>query len=121
MSIIVCCSVIPSEELNACVPANRDDTVVFTCSGGSDFILWRVASRQIRDAVGGNATEFEGIFVNTTNNSGNFSSSVVFTASGLEFLSETVGGMQFEVACLVELSLFNIVEADTRAILIYCE
>lgn len=101
---------------------NGEDNVTYTCSGGNDFILWSVETRQLRDIDDSTPTDFEGIYVNTSqDNNGTYTSTIVLSETGLQFLLDTVGGMVFDVACLVEITLFNIIEVDNRTITIYCE
>ena len=108
---------IPADQEDACVNVNDNTTITFTCSSPEFFILWRVASRQIR------STEFEsvGISVNTTASSGGgYNSTIEFSGEGIAFLESEVGqNVQFRVACLVEKASFDIVEGDSRTFVIY--
>ena len=113
LSVCVCvlCAGIMEED-GVCVSVNETNEVGFTCISEADLILWRVDTRQIAGSV-------DGIEVNTTaNSSGGFVSSLVFTP---EFLSSMSNGSEFQVGCLVQRSLFEIVEQDTREVVLFCE
>ena len=111
MCVCVLCAGI-TEEDGLCVSVNETNEVGFTCISEVDLILWRVDTRQI-------AASMDGIEVNTTADSGGgVVSSLVFTP---EFLSSMSNGSEFQVGCLVQRGLFDIVEQDTREVVLFCE
>ena len=113
---VLCAGITEEDDLCLCVSVsasvNEMNEVGFTCISEADLILWRVGTRQIAASV-------DGIEVTTTaNSSGGFVSSLVFTP---EFLSSMSNGSEFQVGCLVQRSLFDIVEQDTREVVLFCE
>ena len=109
---VLCAGITEKDDLCVSVSVNETNEVGFTCVSKADHILWRVDTRQIAASV-------DGIEVNTTANSGGgFVSSLVFTP---EFLSSMSNGSEFQVGCLVQRSLFEIVEQDTREVVLFCE
>ena len=103
-----------SEEGNLCVTVNvTTEEASYTCTSEQDLILWRVGSRQIAGTV----VEVNGVEVNTTTLPGEgYSSTIVFTPT---FLEDMADGSEIEVACLVQRGLFQIVEADTRTLVVF--
>ena len=89
----------------------------YTCISEQDLILWRVGSRQIE--IAGTMVEVNGVQVNTTTIPGEgYSSTIVFTPT---FLEDMADGSEIEVACLVQIGLFQIIEADTRTLVVFSE
>ena len=107
---------IPPEEEDTCVSVNEAGNITYSCASEGAPILWRVASRQIRNPA---ELEDDGIFVTTLSANGSYSSTIVFNETGIDFLSELVGAMEFTVVCLVERDTFTIMEGDSRNVLIY--
>ena len=104
------CAGIPEEETNLCVSFNETDEVGYNCSSEADPIIWRVGTRQIANSA-------DGILVNTSQVAGGgYTSTIVFTP---EFLQTMAGKGEFEVACLVQIDVFEFVVADTRKAVVF--
>jgi hypothetical protein len=114
LCLLTCISASISEEGNLCVTVNvTTEEASYTCTSEQDLILWRVGSRQIAGTV----VEVNGVEVNTTTLPGEgYSSTIVFTPT---FLEDMADGSEIEVACLVQRGLFQIVEADTRTLVVF--
>ena len=110
---------ISEAEGNLCVTVNvTTEEASYTCTSEQDLILWRVGSRQIAGTTG-TVVEVNGVQVNTTTIPGEgYSSTIVFTPT---FLEDMADGSEIEVACLVQIGLFQIIEADTRTLVVFSE
>lgn len=87
----------------------------YTCSSLEDPILWRVGSRQIAETM----AVVSGVEVNTTAVAGGgYVSEIVFTP---EFLASMADGTEIGVACLVQRGLFQVIEADSRILIVFCK
>jgi hypothetical protein len=108
---------ISEAEGNLCVTVNvTTEEASYTCTSEQDLILWRVGSRQIAGTTG-TVVEVNGVQVNTTTIPGEgYSSTIVFTPTFLEAMAD---GSEIEVACLVQVGLFQIIEADTRTLVVF--
>jgi hypothetical protein len=103
---------IPDEEGDACVGVDDVENVTYSCNGSADPILWRVGTRQISGSA-----EEDGIFITSGPAGGGVhSSTIMFTP---DFLASMLEGAVVGVACLEQRSLLEVVEADSRTLVVF--